>query len=197
MKANEDIYPVPRSSVSSSSTLLLAMEISRYLSQRNETINFEESDLASVGSIDSSDEEASNGSDSNELLEAAIGEEEQEFIQSGNELSIDGSDEAADSSEFAQKYPLLHKFNIPIRNEQLMNGIINEIVNLFGGESVQYRHPVNQRKALLVKIPQVTSHRYFKKIFTGRCGRESNALETILSFLSNGHGCLLDMPLPL
>jgi len=186
-KAKQDIYPVPRWRVSSSSTLLLAMEISRYLSQQNaETINFEESDLASVGSIDSSDEEASNGSDSNELLEAAIGEEEQEFIQSGNELSIDGSDEAADSSEFAQKYPLLHKFNIPIRNEQVMNGVINEIVNLFGGESVQYRHPVNQRKALLVKIPQVTSHRYFKKLFTGRRGRDCNALETILSFLCKG-----------
>ena len=187
-KAKQDIYPVPRWRVSSSSTLLLAMEISTYLSQQNETINFEESDLATVRSIDSSDEEASiDGSDFNEkLLEGAEDEVQEEFIQSGNDLNIDGSNEAEDTTEFAQKYPLMHKFNIPIRNEQVMNGIINEIVNLFGGESVQYRHPVNQRKALLVKIPQVTSHRYFKKLFTGRRGRDCNALETILSFLCKG-----------
>lgn len=94
--------------------LLLAMEINRYLSQ-NEIINYEESDLATVHSIDTSDEEASIGSDFNELLEAVIDEEQQDFIQSASELSRDGSSEAEEvTSEFTQKYPLLHKFNTPI-----------------------------------------------------------------------------------
>lgn len=79
-----------------------------------------------------------------------------------------------------------------------MNGIINEIVNLFVGESsVQYRHQANQRKALLVKIPQVTSHKNFKHGFCGkRAGKESTAFETFLSFLCKEEVALNEENIP-
>jgi len=111
-------------------------------------------------------------------------EDNRKESSSSNNIAIDKEPPSSDNTQQdvdPAKFPIMHRYRIPVNCTIMIYTLIQELSKLHGGKHIDFSHGSN-RHVLLLQVPTSSNRYQFNRLVV----EDDNFLNRMLSFIPNG-----------